>query len=91
MITKNWYKTEKTYSDVQKEIKGKRFLHMRFELPRTAPSLAKDFVNSDDVLCVDLYSDLAKVIFRQDFIDKYIEFVDRSLKARNAALSSSTR
>ena len=79
MDPKNWYRSDPSiYPIAQKGIEGKRFLHVRFELPRMAPSLKTDLIKSDDILCVDLDSDLAKVFFRQDFIDKYAKFVDRS-------------
>ena len=85
MNTVNWNKTLDKYQEVQQKSKGKRFLHMRFELPYTAPSLTKDFVNSDDVLCVDLDSALAKVIFGQNFIDKWNAFLGKPEKSSHAA------
>jgi hypothetical protein len=85
MDPNNWYISEEnTFKIVQEKIKGKRFLHMRFELPHPAPSYKKDFIDSDDVLCVDIDSDLAKIIFRQDLIDEYVDFVNRELEKRRA-------
>ena len=47
------------------------FLQIRLALTHTMPSLAKDFVNNnDDVLDLDLDSELAKVILGQDVIDE---------------------
>jgi hypothetical protein len=87
MDPKNWYRSQK---NVQKEceIEGKRFVHMRFELPDTAPSMKDTFSNgqteNDFIICVNLESDFAHHFFGQSFVSKYRNFVSRSLNKESA-------
>jgi hypothetical protein len=80
----NWYSSEKSVqNEVKPEIQGKRFIHMRFELPDTAPSMKENFINeakgNDYIICVDLYSQLAQDFFGDSFVDKYRKFVSQLL------------
>ncbi|KAI8831054.1 hypothetical protein BJ741DRAFT_327694 [Chytriomyces cf. hyalinus JEL632] len=78
----NWYKYQ---DDVRKKCllavkKNKsRFVHMRFELPDSAPSLKEGFksgaVRDDYVICVNLESEFAKLFFGTRFVAAYKEFV----------------
>jgi hypothetical protein len=92
MDKKNWYKSDGTkYPIVKEKVKDKEFLHMRFELPYTAPSLRNDFKDTKNVICMDLNSKLAKPFFGDYFIERYKSFVEESLRARKEASSSSSQ
>ena len=81
----NWYSSQKS---VQKECLaeiniGQKFIHMRFELPDTAPSMKDNFINepkgNDYIICVNLYSTFAQDFFGDSFVKNYREFVSRLL------------
>ena len=77
----NWYSSQKS---VQKEClleinNGQKFIHIRFELPDTAPSMRESFINepkgNDYIICVNLDSPFAQDFFGDSFVKKYREFV----------------
>ena len=81
----NWYSSQKS---VQKEClpeinNGQKFIHIRFELPYTAPSMKGSFVDiqniNDYTICVDLNSVFAQVFFGETFVTKYRNFVSQLL------------
>lgn len=85
MDPKNWYKSQE--GSVQKEclseIKKVKFIHLRFELPDTAPSMKETFISgpkdNDYIICVNLESTFAQDFFGESFVRKYKEFVSRSI------------
>jgi hypothetical protein len=81
----NWYSSQKS---VQKEClteikSGLKFIHIRFELPDTAPSMDNAFLSgqkdNDYIICVNLMSKFAEYFFGDSFVEKYREFVSRLL------------
>ena len=81
----NWYSSQKS---VQKEClpeinNGQKFIHIRFELPDTAPSMKDNFINeqkgNDYIICVNLDCPFAQDFFGDSFVKKYREFVSRLL------------
>jgi len=83
----NWYSSQKS---VQEEClpeinNGQKFIHIRFELPDTAPSMKDNFLNeqkgNDYIICVNLVSPFAQDFFGKSFVKKYREFVSRLLVA----------
>jgi hypothetical protein len=87
MNPRNWYSSQKT---VQEEClaeinnNGQKFIHMRFELPDTAPSMKDSLINgqnsdNDYVICVNLDSAFAQDFFGDSFIKQYSQFVSRLL------------
>ncbi|KAJ3226219.1 hypothetical protein HDU78_010439 [Chytriomyces hyalinus] len=76
----NWYKSQKSVrADVSKEIENQPFVHLRFELPDTAPGMRDSFKSGPDgknhVICVNLQSKFALKFFGENFIHNYEEFV----------------
>lgn len=67
------------YSECQELLQGKRFVHMFFELPYTAPSRAPSFVSrpdgSDHIISVTLDSEFAKEFFGEEFVEAYKNYV----------------
>ena len=56
----------------------RKFIHMRFELPFTAPSSVFHSTKSDTddtTICVDLSRPFATEFFGQKFIDEYKRFI----------------
>ena len=86
MDPENWYATQMS---VQEECKpeinngGQKFIHIRFELPDTAPSMKDQFKNeergNDYFICVNLDSPFALDFFGDFFVEKYRAFVSRLL------------
>jgi hypothetical protein len=69
----NWYKPQPSVQDECRTADdGKKFIHMRFELPDTAPLFKKTFSGSRNdnefTICVNLESDFARDFFRDSFI-----------------------
>ena len=84
MDPRKWYNSQKSVQkEVLPEIASQRFIHMRFELPDTAPSMKSTFVNeekgNDYIICVNLESPFAGDFFGDSFVKKYNEFVSRLL------------
>ena len=85
MMPSNWYSSEPLVQlECQAEIAKLRFVHLRFELPDTAPSMKSSFKNGecgdDYILCVNLDSKFAALFFGNRFVEQYKAFVNRSLK-----------
>jgi hypothetical protein len=82
MNPRHWYKS---HLSVQKEclpeIQNKRFIHLRFEFPDTAPSMKEHFrcgtKDDDDIICVNLDSPFAKDFFGDSFVKKYRDFLSQ--------------
>ncbi|KAK5668104.1 hypothetical protein QVD99_005144 [Batrachochytrium dendrobatidis] len=84
MDPKNWYKSQIPVQDqCRVKINGLRFIHMRFELPYTAPSMKSGFKSGEDgdnyIICVDLDSDFATHFFGDSFVDQYKQFIKSQL------------
>jgi hypothetical protein len=84
MNPRHWYKSQlSVQKECLPEIQNKRFIHMRFELPDTAPSMKDTFScgtkDNDYIICVNLDSPFAKDFFGDSFIKKYREFVTQIL------------
>ncbi|KAJ3236419.1 hypothetical protein HDU81_010802 [Chytriomyces hyalinus] len=84
----NWYSSQKgtqVYADclVEVEKPGRRFIHMRFELPDTASNDRKQFhsraVGEDYVICVNLESKFALKFFGVTFVTAYKKFVQSEI------------
>ncbi|KAJ3268318.1 hypothetical protein HDV01_003119 [Terramyces sp. JEL0728] len=77
MNPENWYKSQSSVrNECLPEIKnGQRFIHMRFELPDTAPSMKDTFScgtkDNDYIICVNLDSPFAQDFFGDPFAKKY--------------------
>ncbi|KAI9352624.1 hypothetical protein BDR26DRAFT_196928 [Obelidium mucronatum] len=85
MYPANWYKTQASlHARCSDELINCRFVHMRFELPDTAPSMKAGFksveVGNDFVICVNLESDFAWKFFGTKFVASYNQFVQRMIK-----------
>jgi hypothetical protein len=81
----HWYKSQESMQkECLPEIQNKRFIHMRFELPDTAPSVKNNFScgekDDDYIICVNLDSTFAQDFFGESFVKKYRNFVSRLLK-----------
>ena len=79
MHPSNWYKSK---NSVKLGISSEqKFIHMRFELPDTAPSLKDSFISKETVdgyvICVNLESGFARDFFGKSFVDQYGEFVSK--------------
>jgi len=84
MNPRHWYKSQlSVQKECLPEIQNKRFIHMRFELPDTAPSMKDTFScgtkDNDYIICVNLDSPFAKDFFGDSFVKKYREFVSQLL------------
>ncbi|KAK5673132.1 hypothetical protein QVD99_000590 [Batrachochytrium dendrobatidis] len=84
MDPKNWYKSQIPVQDQFKnDIIKSKFIHMRFELPYTAPSMKSGFKSGEDgdnyIICVDLDSDFATNFFGSSFVNKYKRFIKSQL------------
>ena len=84
MNPRHWYKSQiSVQKECLPEIKNKRFIHMRFELPDTAPSMKDTFScgtkDNDYIICVNLDSPFAQDFFGDSFVKKYREFVSQLL------------
>ena len=84
MNPRHWYKSQLSVQEVcLPEIQNKKFIHVRFELPDTAPSMKDDFrsgtKDNDYIICVNLGSPFAKDFFGDPFVQKYREFVSQLL------------
>ncbi|KAJ2989876.1 hypothetical protein HDV02_004733 [Globomyces sp. JEL0801] len=85
MDPKNWYKSESNVQRTfQEELKAWQFIHLRFEMPDTAPAMKDDFKSGpkgkDHVICINLESEIATDFFGVSFIEKYKAFVSQTLK-----------
>ena len=85
MNPNNWYAPEPEKRKLcQYELENLNFLHLRFELPDTAPSLYRtfesDFSKPNSVICVNLKSPFALAFFGESFIQKYNEFISNRLQ-----------
>lgn len=81
----NWYKSQRpVQQQCSEELTGLKFVHMRFELPYTAPSLKPGFESGEDgndyVICVNLESDFALKFFGDKFVTSYKKYVGRVMK-----------
>jgi hypothetical protein len=84
MNPRHWYKSQlSVQKECLPEIQNKRFIHLRFELPDTAPSMKDTFScgtkDNDYIICVNLDSPFAKDFFGDSFVKKYREFVTQLL------------
>lgn len=84
MNPRNWFKSQTSVqNECLPEIKNKRFIHMRFELPDTAPSMKDTFScgakDDDYVICVNLDSPFAQDFFGDSFVKQYRAFVSEIL------------
>ena len=75
----NWYRTQRAIQLECQELASKqRFVHMRFELPDTAPSLKFDFKSGaegmDYIICVNLDSEIATKFFGERFVTEYKKY-----------------
>ena len=78
MIPGDWYKSQKSaQKGCSSEVSNMKFLHLRFELPYTAPSMKDAFANSADeeIICVDLNTEFAADFFGAKFVQKYRDFL----------------
>ncbi len=77
----NWYKGSSLGEQCQKILKESqpKFIHLRFELPFTAPSSLFNTSKSDNddttTICVDLSKPFAKEFFGANFVDEYKKFI----------------
>jgi|GEM_PF-4575551 len=84
----SWYSSHQTRNREVQETLPDHLIHMRFELPYTAPLFANgeeggfnsSFEGNNPKLCIDLKSDLAVPFFGAKFVDKYQEFVKNVLQ-----------
>jgi hypothetical protein len=79
MSPENWYKSQDSmFGLCQEQTNNMRFVHLRFELPDTAPSLKDTFISRDEdkdsVICVNLDSDFALKFFGDEFVKRYKKF-----------------
>ncbi|TPX75432.1 hypothetical protein CcCBS67573_g03309 [Chytriomyces confervae] len=84
----NWYTRQQ---DVNAKIKEElqspcRFVHIRFEIPGTAPNFVfePDATRDDHVICVTLESEFAEKFFGEVFVTKYKEFVSSVIREASA-------
>ena len=89
MNPQNWYASmPKVQSQIQGKLEGKRLIHMRFELPDTAPSLKATFQSgplngtNDHVICVSLESEFGRVFFGDRFVSQYKDFLNRTISKK---------
>ncbi len=81
MNPKNWYKSSSLEGQCQKILDNSgsfRFIHIRFELPFTAPGQKFISCKSDSdetIICVDLSQPFAKEFFGEAFVEKYKEYI----------------
>lgn len=80
MKPKNWYSSQESIKEkCGKLIKGRRFIHILFELPDSAPSLRKRVLSltkrEDSIVVVNLNSAFALHFFGKDFVKKYKAFI----------------
>ncbi|ORY25095.1 hypothetical protein BCR33DRAFT_705851 [Rhizoclosmatium globosum] len=85
MEPSNWYKPQPLLqSQCSEETQSWRFVHLRFELLDTAPSLKPQFqsgaAGNDYVICVNLECDFALKFFGAKFVSAYKEFVARVIR-----------
>lgn len=75
-----WYNSQSSLQKRwKKEIDNLRFIHMRFELPYTAPSMKESFrsgpIGNGHIFCIDLDTDIAKDFFGETFVGKYKNYI----------------
>jgi hypothetical protein len=79
-----WYSSQQNLNEEVKHSFPDQLIHMRFELPYTAPIYENDFHSSSQgnypIICIDLNSDLAVPFFGAKFVEKYVKFVKEVLK-----------
>ncbi|KAI8891956.1 hypothetical protein BC833DRAFT_612966, partial [Globomyces pollinis-pini] len=86
MNPKNWYKSSSLQQQCQTILNNSgnaRFIHMRFELPFTAPSQNFNSSKSDSgdtIICVDLNQPIAKDFFGEKFVNQYKAFISSVVK-----------
>lgn len=84
----SWYSSHQTRNREVQETLPDHLIHMRFELPYTAPLFENGeeggfnsyFEGNNPKLCIDLKSDLAVPFFGAKFVEKYQEFVKNALQ-----------
>ena len=79
-----WYQSQSlVQNECLREIQNKRFIHIRFELSDTAPSMRDNFISgtkdNDYIICVNLVSTFAQDFFGNSFVEKYRYFVSQLL------------
>ena len=85
MNPRNWYGSQlPVQSECLKELEnGQKFVHLRFELPDTAPSMKDTFISGtkddDFVICVNLESEFAKLFFGDYFVREYKQLVTTTI------------
>ncbi|KAI9335693.1 hypothetical protein BDR26DRAFT_936336 [Obelidium mucronatum] len=82
MKPSNWYKPQTGLQEqCSKAVENLRLVHLRFELPDTAPSVKAEFKSHEDkdgyVICVNLESEFALAFFKRKFVEQYKAFVKR--------------
>lgn len=89
MNPKNWYKSSPNFFDKCQSILTETqpsFVHMRFELPFTAPTSPFESTKSDtddNTICIDLSKAFAREFFGKTFFDKYVEFVEMNVEDKS--------
>ncbi|KAJ3228122.1 hypothetical protein HDU81_006297 [Chytriomyces hyalinus] len=79
MSRSNWYKSDPAMNTLcSKDVQGRRFVHLRFEITDTVPTMETDFapgtVEEDEVIRVTLESEFAIAFFGKSFVAKYKKF-----------------
>ncbi|KAJ3411661.1 hypothetical protein HDV05_001870 [Chytridiales sp. JEL 0842] len=88
MDPSKWYQNEpQVQGHISDEVPKQRFIHMRFELPDTAPSMKAEFQSGpsgvkDYQICVSLDSEFARNFFGEYFVDQYKTFILRQCALR---------